>query len=258
MGTPKLHLHTMLVTALATLATLVSVSQCIQVVRYSPPSVVKGGEDTELFCDTDTEFEHCSWYLPSGVKCGPLSETQSMCRASNNIHFKGTNTSCKIQIQQVKSDQSGSWTCSISKEGGEVNTTVELTEAMAATVDWSGGIFGTITLTQGNPSTVTCQALHSRPVGLFLWHLGPDDSDKNRFVNENEIIESVGEDKIANVSQSLTLDPKPLLNDQRLYCTYIQEDQTSNELFRHTISIELKVHYLSDAKNTPITAIANS
>jgi len=224
------------------------------------PSVVRDGEDAGLFCEADQEFDSCYWYLPGeeGVKCGPLTPTQSMCRSSNNIHFNGSTTNCQILIKPLKSDQSGEWTCSLIKDGVSVNSTVQITKAMQATLDWGDGIFGTVVLTEGQLRTFSCQALHSRPLGTFLWHLGEDDSSENRFLNENEIIENVGVDKIANVSQIMILDPKPELNDKRLFCTYIQSDETGRELFRQKTSIELRVHYLSSAKDTNIVGVANS
>eukprot|EP00092_Neocalanus_flemingeri_P041926 GFUD01045661.1.p1 GENE.GFUD01045661.1~~GFUD01045661.1.p1 ORF type:complete len:430 (-),score=121.11 GFUD01045661.1:52-1341(-) len=239
---------------------LVSASHSLEVVRTSLPSIVEAGEDARLFCEADEEFDSCYWYLPGeeGVRCGPLTQTQSMCRSVNNIHFNGTSTNCQILIKQLKNEQSGDWVCSLNKDGVTVNSTVQLTGAMQATLDWGEGIFGTITLTAGNPKTFDCQARHTRPVGIFLWHLGQDDSHENRFVNENEIIESVGDNKIANVSQILILDPKPELNEQRLFCTYIQEDETGRELFRETTSIELRVHYLSSARDTTVVEAANS
>lgn len=249
----------MLVTALGALC-LLPASSALQVVRQSMPSAVRDGEDATLFCEADEEFDSCYWYLPGveGGKCGPLTPTQSMCRSTNNIHFNGSTTNCKILIKPLKNDQSGDWVCSLQKDGMAVNSTLQLTKAMKATLDWSDGIFGTIVLTEGTLKTFSCQALHSRPVGTFLWHLGEDDSHENRFINENEIITNVGEDKIANVSQVLILDPKPELNDKRLFCTYIQEDETGQELFRQKTSIELSVHYLSSAKDTSIVDVAKS
>ena len=71
----------MKVTALVTLC-LVSASQSLEIVRTSNPSIVTAGEDGQLFCEADEEFDSCYWYLPGeeGVKCGPLTQTQSMCR----------------------------------------------------------------------------------------------------------------------------------------------------------------------------------
>jgi len=240
------------------LLSLVTTTSSLTIVNQSLPRVVMDGEDGELFCESDDVFDSCYWYLPSQVKCGPLTPTQSMCRSANNIHFNGSSTSCRILVKPLKNDQSGDWVCSLYKDGTAVNNTVHLTKAMQATLDWAGGFYGTVTLTEGNPRTFTCAALHSRPVGSFSWYLGEDDSEENRITNENEIIVSVGDDKIGNLSQVIILDPKPELNDKKLFCIYTQEDETGQELFRQKISLELSVHYLSSAADTSVVKVANS
>merc|ERR1719347_272927 len=240
------------------LLSLVTTSSSLNIVRQSLPSVVKDGEDAELFCEADDVFDSCYWYLPSHSRCGPLTPTQSMCRSANNIHFNGSTTICKILIKGLKNDQSGDWTCSLHKDGTAANSTMHLTKAMQAQLDWEGGIFGTVTLTEGNPRQFTCQALHSRPVGTFIWHLGEDDSEENRFTNEMEIIENVEENQISNVTQVMILDPKPQLNDKKLFCAYIQEDENGQELFKQKISFEISVHYLSSATDTSVVQAANS
>ena len=38
------------------------------------------GEDATLSCEADTAFDSCTWYLPNGGKCGPLTTASTQCR----------------------------------------------------------------------------------------------------------------------------------------------------------------------------------
>ena len=100
---------------------------------------------------------------------------------------------CQIKIKSVKNEESGEWVCSLEKDGYKVNSSsVQLIEAMPATVDWKD-VYGSMEVrSEGNlinnvyckPQTIllsivaepapkiTCTAAHSRPVGRFLWFLG--------------------------------------------------------------------------------------
>ena len=120
---------------------------CLVVVQHSQPVVVHQGEVVSLFCQSDQEFQTCSWLLPNQKTCGPLSTTQKMCRSAgqqgSNIHFTGTNTNCSIKINGVQSGQSGMWTCRIEKDGDEVEAqNIQLTAAHQANVEFDGEIFG--------------------------------------------------------------------------------------------------------------------
>ena len=55
----------------------------------------------------------------------------------DNILFDGSSTLCQIKIFSVKNEESGEWICSLEKDGYKVNSSsVQLIEAMPATVDW--------------------------------------------------------------------------------------------------------------------------
>ena len=55
----------------------------------------------------------------------------------DNILFDGSSTLCQIKIKSVKNEESGEWICSLEKDGNKVNSSsVQLIEAMPATVDW--------------------------------------------------------------------------------------------------------------------------
>ena len=125
----------------------------------------------------------------------------------SNILFDGSSTMCQIKIISVKNEESGDWICrfivfssllmnfisaryfSLEKDGYRVNSSsVQLTEAMPATVDWldvygsmevrSEGIhinngYSRPKLVIAEPAPkITCAAAHSRPAGRFLWFLG--------------------------------------------------------------------------------------
>ena len=38
------------------------------------------GEDATLSCEGDMEWDTCTWHLPTGARCGPLTTTQTSCR----------------------------------------------------------------------------------------------------------------------------------------------------------------------------------
>ena len=120
---------------------------CLVVVQHSQPVVVHQGEVVSLFCQSDQEFQSCSWLLPNQKTCGPLSTTQKMCRSAgqqgSNIHFTGTNTNCSIKINGVQSAQSGKWTCRLEKDGDLVEAqNIQLTAAHQANVEFDGEVFG--------------------------------------------------------------------------------------------------------------------
>ena len=55
----------------------------------------------------------------------------------DNILFDGSSTLCQIKIKSVKNQESGEWICGLEKDGYKVNSSsVQLIEAMPATVDW--------------------------------------------------------------------------------------------------------------------------
>jgi len=237
----------------------VSTTFGLEVINKSSSSVVLDGEDATLWCEGDEEFDTCTWFTPDEeTKCGPLTPTQSMCRQVSNVHFNGSSTNCKILVKALKNSQSGEWTCSLEKAGVAVNSSVLVTKAIKGSMHWGNDIYGTIILTEGDPRTFTCEAFHSRPLGAFIWHLGEDDAAENEVVNENEVVKSIGSDGVANASQIFILDPKPDLNDQKLFCTFVQVDQAGEELYRERTSLEFRVHYLSAAKDTSILSPANS
>ena len=120
---------------------------CLVVARHSPPVVVNQGEVASLFCQSDQQFQTCSWLLPNQRTCGPLSPTQKMCRSAgqqgSNIHFTGSNTNCSIKINGVQSAQSGKWTCRLEKDGDFVEAeNIQLTAAHQANVEFDGEVFG--------------------------------------------------------------------------------------------------------------------
>ena len=86
-------------------------SYCVEVVRVSEDVTVKQGEDVTLECEADGQFDTCTWFLPSGGRCGPLSSSQKMCRASTNIHFNGSDTSCIITVKNIREKDNGNWLC---------------------------------------------------------------------------------------------------------------------------------------------------
>ena len=92
---------------------MLALSQCdgLRVLSHSPPDIVEEGEVAHLFCQGDGRFDSCTWDVPGGRRCGPLSSTQSVCRAASNIHYTGTRTNCSIRIDGLKREQSGYWNC---------------------------------------------------------------------------------------------------------------------------------------------------
>merc|ERR1719348_2642172 len=150
---------------------LVHTSAALNVLDKSPDLAVKQGEGVTIFCQADQDLESCSWFTPQGTRCGPLSQTQKMCRVYDNIHFNGSAANCQIFIKDLKNEQSGAWTCSLSAEdGSEVNRTVRVTEAIRGNLEWDDDLFGTFYLKAGDPKTVNCKTSHTRPLGQFYYH----------------------------------------------------------------------------------------
>ena len=121
--------------------------EALVVVQHSPPAIVHQGEVASLFCQSDLEFDSCTWLLPNQRTCGPLSATQRMCRSAgqegSNIHFTGSSTNCSIKINGVQSAQSGLWACSLEKDGDlVVADNIQLVAAHQANLDFDGEVFG--------------------------------------------------------------------------------------------------------------------
>ena len=123
------------------LASAASSVLSLKIVNVSRNKIVRQGEDAVLFCQTDEPFDSCSWTLPTGVSC---SSSQNQCRRAMNVHYNGTESNCQVLIKKVPDSLSGSWMCSVVKDGVTRNSTqVNLVEAQPAAVDWQGGVFGT-------------------------------------------------------------------------------------------------------------------
>jgi len=233
----------------------------LEIVGLSPDVIIKKGEDATLSCEADTPFDSCTWYLPNGGKCGPLTTASTQCRVAggvgDNILFDGSSTLCQIKIKSVKNEESGEWICSLEKDGYMVNSSsVQLIEAMPATVDWQD-VYGSMEVRSEEPAPkITCTAAHSRPVGRFLWFLGEDRDVA--LVNDSPLEITEGDQGFVEASQDYTFIPRPELDNQNLYCVYIQEDGNGRELYNAETSIELRAHYLALADATPVVLTAES
>jgi len=239
----------------AALLCIIRVSS-FEIEDVSSSVVLKQGEDAEIFCNTDQAFDSCVWYTPTGKRC-QMSVDSRMCRAYDNIHFNGSDFECRIVVKDVKLEQSGLWTCSVAKEGEEVNETVSVTEALRATVEWDDDLFGTLYLTAGQPETVTCKAVMARPKGEIIYHL-EEDIDTSKLISTHEEELSTDANGVSNSSLSLSLDPKPEYNDKRLHCTYLQEDGQGRMLYKQTVSLELRVHFLEKSNDNQLLSPAES
>lgn len=233
----------------------------LEIVDLSPGVIIKQGEDATLYCEADTTFDSCTWYLPTGARCGPLTSASTQCRSAgsvgSNILFDGSSTLCQIKIKSVKNEESGDWICSLEKDGYKVNSSsVQLIEAMPATVDWLD-VYGSMEVRSEEPAPkITCAAAHSRPAGRFLWFLGEDRD--TALVNDSPLEITEVEHGFVEASQEYTFRPRPELDNQNLYCVYLQEDGNGRELYSAETSIELRSHYLAQAEATPVVLTAES
>lgn len=217
----------------------------INIVKNSQVQVLTPGQSVNLSCVSDEPYTSCSWTLPSGAKCAQLRPNVStMCRAASDVLFVGNITDCQITVKNLKSEYNGQWTCGLEKESLVVERSVELVVAQKGNLDWRD-VYGDLTLTTGTPQRLICEAEHSRPVGKFTWHIGPN-PDTNRIINANPVLTEMAQPGtgVANVSQMLVLDPKPELHGKQIYCSYIQEDHQKRELYRSQVNIGLRVNFL--------------
>jgi len=220
----------------------------------SEDMTVKQGEDVTLECEADGHFDTCTWHLPSGGHCGPLSSSQKMCRASTSIHFNGSDTSCIITVKNIREKDNGNWLCSLEENGNEVNSSrsVHVTEARKPIVEFEGVGIGSLEITNRGEATVTCLASHGRPEGSFQWFMGKELDVNAVLLNDHTLETSPKENGYVESSQDYTIIPRPELDGQNLYCVHTQVDQSGRLLYEEIAELEIQSHYLAVSPSTPV------
>jgi len=250
-----------LASVLLVLHSVIFCSQGLEIISISPDVIVKQGEDATLSCEGDMEWDTCTWHLPTGARCGPLTTTQTSCRsagaAGQNILFTGTETNCQIKINSVKNEQSGDWVCSLELDGTSVNSSsTKIIEAQPANVDWEV-VYGSMEIRSEEPHpSITCKATHSRPAGEFRWYLGEDRASP--LNNTSPVYNQPDGHGFVEATQQYTFEPRPELDGQYLYCVYQQEDGEGRELYTSEVNIELVSHYLAVSEATPLVEAAQT
>jgi len=230
---------------------LISIKNCIRITRVSTDTIVKQGENAELFCMTDEPYERCEWHMPSENKCVYTPNAAKPCSESN-VHFNGTDQNCQIVIKEVISSENGKWYCSVVKNGETANSTAfTLTEAMPANVEWKDDVYGSIEIRsdEERPPRVICEAEESRPKGTFTWTFLNEGVE---LPNNNLIAIEEKENGFVDMAQryNLTIDPKN--HGKTLVCTFTQKDNSGNVLYSAETRIELEIHYLKLSDATPV------
>lgn len=210
--------------------------------------LVEPGSETILSCGPGSEYYSCSWDMPSNMSCLDFKpQLSTQCRREPSVFFNGTLTSCDIVVKDVKRLHSGVWTCRMKFTEEDVEELISKTQVDVfekAVVDWKSQ-FGLITVEEGSPFTLTCQATHSRPPGKFYFHLGADPT-KNRIINTNSPkIEPMEQPGMYKLEEELTFIPKPEHDGQKVYCSFNQIGPDGTVVSSTMVDVDLRVEYLS-------------
>eukprot|EP00092_Neocalanus_flemingeri_P029464 GFUD01031994.1.p1 GENE.GFUD01031994.1~~GFUD01031994.1.p1 ORF type:complete len:628 (+),score=140.69 GFUD01031994.1:146-2029(+) len=197
-------------------------------------SLAKSGEDTTLWCETNTPWFLCVWRGPDSLAITKtLGQATGDCVESPDprISLTGSRNTCRLSIYGVRTTDAGDYSCVLSdKEDVQTatrNTNLEV--GVVTQVKWMQG--SSVQYSQGEKVNLTCQSEggHPRPSLIIR-------TRENVQLNEKPAVYEG-----ALVSRSVSIDGAKEQNITMLYCQAEQRGRNGALLYHSYATIRLEV-----------------